>query len=194
MTKVPSAGGWSRSVPALCSPKDQQHTGNTLRGSEGFVPALCVADGADNTGETTTINTFSKDFSSLWSFQSHLLEICFQLTAEVSIDVLPKHSTWPRGPYKEQKPTLIHQGQNLPPLKKKKLWMHPMWPAESPLGLLECGSRPASCLQETPCQRLSRFLRKPGVTQTLPRRIALSEGCFIFLCRFTAFSLQIFKY
>lgn len=55
MTKIPSAGGWSRSVLALCSPKDQQHSGNTLRGSEGFVPALCIADGADNAGETTTI-------------------------------------------------------------------------------------------------------------------------------------------
>lgn len=33
-----------------------------------------------------------------------------------------KHSTWPRGPYKEQKPTLIHQGQTLfPPQKKKKI-------------------------------------------------------------------------
>lgn len=96
------------------SPKDQQHSGNTLRGSGGFVPAPRTADGADNAGETTTV-PLVKIFSSLWSFQTHLLEICFQLTAEVSIDVLPKHSTWPRGPYKEQKPTLIHQGQNLPP-------------------------------------------------------------------------------
>lgn len=64
-------------------------------------------------------NAFRKDFSSLWSFQTHLFEICFQLAAGVSIDVLPARSTWPGGPYKEQKPTRIHQGQTLSPPKKE---------------------------------------------------------------------------
>lgn len=38
------------------------------------------------------------------------------------------------------------------------------------------------------------FSHQPGVTQTLPRHIALSEGCFISLGRFAAFLLQILKY
>lgn len=55
MAKIPSAGGWSRSVPALCQPQGPAAQWNTLRGSGGFVPAPCTADGADNAGETTTI-------------------------------------------------------------------------------------------------------------------------------------------